>query len=206
MWCRGCLVSIVGALIVGAVITWAGLANLGRFLDASEDIATASPADAILVMGGEGGRYTRTEHAIELYERGMAPVVVFSGGTLLGAGLACTSTELSVDAAASLGLPNDAIIVSGEAQSTYDEALNFAKLAAENNWQSLVLVTDRFHTRRSLRTLQTAMPEQKIVASSPQDPRFDADRWWSNEHGLVFAVNEALKLGYYWRTYGVRPF
>ena len=38
------------------------------------------------------------------------------------------------------------------------------------------------------------------------DARFDAARWWSNEHGLVFAVNEALKLGFYWRAYGIRPF
>ena len=105
-----------------------------------------------------------------------------------------------------LGLPADAVVVSGAAQSTYEEARNLAQLADDHDWESMALVTDRFHTRRSLRTFQTAMPQRSIVATAPYDERFDAARWWGNEHSLVFAINEALKLGFYWRAYGIRPF
>ena len=157
-------------------------------------------------MGGEGGRYTRTEHAIELYNRRLAPIVVLSGGTLLSAGIACTSTELSVGAAERLGLPAEAVLLAGEAQSTWDEGNNLANLAEERDWYSLILVTDRFHTRRALRTLQSVMPNLSITASAPADSRYEARRWWDNEHSLVFVMNELLKLGFYWKEYGIRPF
>jgi uncharacterized SAM-binding protein YcdF (DUF218 family) len=202
MWCRGCLSVVVLVVIVGLTAGWMVARNLGRFLDVSQDVGTV---DAIVVMGGEGGRFKRTQHAIDLYEAGVAPIVVFSGGTLLGAGLACSSTEMSLDAADKLGLPADAVLISGEAQSTYDEADNIAQIAQENDWQSLALVTDSFHTRRSVQTLQSTMPGLLIVASAPDDPRFDADRWWESEQGLVFAINEALKLAYYWKEYGIQP-
>lgn len=202
MWCRGCFAVVLVVMAVGLATGAIAARNLGRFLDVTTE---ARPVDAIVVMGGEGGRYVRTQHAVELHNSGFAPVVVFSGGTLLDAGLACSSTELSLDAAEKLGLPAKAIVLSGEAQSTYDEAENIAVLAKQEEWESLILVTDRFHTRRSLQTMRWAMPEHTIYASAPLDSRFDADKWWGNEHGLVFAINELLKLVFYWREYGVHP-
>jgi uncharacterized SAM-binding protein YcdF (DUF218 family) len=203
MWCKGCLAAVAVVVVSGLVVGWVSLRNLGAFLDVTQEPILA---DAIVVMGGEGGRYTRTQHALELYKAGMSPTVVFSGGTLLASGLECSSTGLSLDAAERLGLPPEAMVISGEAQSTHDEAENIARLAEENNWQSLLLVTDLFHTRRSLQVMRYAMPERVIYASAPEDPRFRADRWWENEHGLVFAINEAIKLAFYWKEYGIRPF
>lgn len=203
MWCKGCLATIlllmVAGLMAAALVFW----NLGDFLDATQPI---DEVDAIMVMGGEGGRYQRTQHAITLYEEGVAPVVVFSGGTLLSAGIACSSTDMSVDAAGLLGLPPEAVLISGEAQSTLDEAENASLMASEHGWQSVALVTDRFHTRRSLATMQNYMPGTLVVASAPDDPRFVTDRWWSTEDGLTFAINETLKLAFYWKNYGIRPF
>lgn len=202
MSCKGCLAWLGMAAVV--VIVAAGLAvvNLGRFLDVS---AAAQPADALFVMGGEGQRFMRTQHAIALYEAGVAPQIVMSGGTLLDVGIECTSTELSAETAQMLGLGEEALILAGEAQSTYDEAVNLAALAHEQGWQSIGLVTDRFHTRRSLATMRELMPEVTLYASAPDDPYYDADRWWSTEHGLVFVVNELLKLSFYWAEYGIRP-
>ena len=200
---KGCLFSLLALLGLGIaaflVATW----NLGRMLDTSSQPA---PADAIFVLGGEGGRFSRTRHALDLYDAGLAPKVVFSGGTLLGAGLACTSTELSLEAAQQLGLPAEAVVLADEAQSTLDEAENLARLANEQGWRSLILVTDRFHTRRALQTMQATMPDVAMVISAPVDPQYDAARWWGTERGLIFAVNEVLKLGFYWAEYGIRPF
>ncbi len=202
MSCKGCLVWLGIAVLV--VLAGAGLAllNLGRFLDVSGE---TPPVDAVFVMGGEGGRFMRTQHAVKLYDAGLTPRVVMSGGTLLDAGLACSSTELSAEAAQRLGLAQDALILAGEAQSTYDEAGNLAQLAHERGWQSITLVTDRFHTRRSLHTMAALMPDVVLYASAPDDPRYDPARWWGNEHSLVFSVNEALKLGFYWVQYDIWP-
>ena len=191
------LLSLVALLT--AVIVWF---NLGRYLDAT---VTPAQADAIVVLGGEGGGFMRTRHAVALYAAGVAPVVVFSGGTLASTGIACTSTALSVEVASGLGIPEQAMILAPEAQSTLDEAANLRTLAEAEGWTTLLVVTDRFHTRRARQTLAAYLPGVSIQASAPDDPLYSPARWWSNERSLVFAVNELLKLGFYWINYGIRP-
>lgn len=203
MNCKGCLVALGVTTLVVLLLVTTAVINLGRILDVAQP---PSHADAIVVLGGEGNRNMRTRHAIELYEAGVAPKVVFSGGTLLTAGVACSSTELSEDAARVLGLPAEAMVTAGEAQSTLDEASNLEVLAEKRGWHDLVIVTDRFHTRRAYYTLRHYLPNLVLQISAPDDPWYDPVRWWGNEHSLVFAVNEVLKLGFYWTQYGIRPF
>ncbi|RIK46760.1 MAG: hypothetical protein DCC57_15145 [Chloroflexi bacterium] len=200
--CRRLLIAVALALLGGllaAALVWF---NLGFFLDVS---APPARADAIIVMGGEGGRFMRSRHAVELYAQGFAPTVVFSGGTLASTGIGCTSTALSLEAATGLGLPAAAVRLAPEAQSTLDEAANLRDLAAAEGWTQLLIVTDRFHTRRARQTLAAYLPGVMLQASAPDDPVYEAAAWWRNERSLVFVVNEALKLGLYWIEYGIRP-
>jgi len=132
-------------------------------------------------------------------------VVVFSGGTMQSAGLACSSAQLSLEAAQQLGLPAGAAIIASGAQSTYDEAVNLRRLVQQHRWQSLIIVTDLFHTRRAARTFRTLLPDTTIYLSAAPDPRYDAGRWWQNEHSLVAVFNEVIKLGFYWVRYGIAP-
>jgi uncharacterized SAM-binding protein YcdF (DUF218 family) len=121
-------------------------------------------------------------------------------------GVACSSAQLSVEAAEGLGLPGAAMVVSYEAQSTYDEAVNLSRLAEERGWHSLIVVTTPFHTRRAARTFRCLVPGVSIQASAAPDPRFDPGRWWGTEDGLVTVFNELLKLGFYWVNHGISPF
>lgn len=201
-FCRRALIAVALALLGGllaAALVWL---NLGFFLDAS---APPAHADAIVVMGGEGGRFMRSRHAVALYAQGFAPIVVFSGGTLASTGIGCTSTALSLEAATGLGLPAEVVRLAPEAQSTLDEAANLRDLAAAEGWTHLLIVTDRFHTRRARQTLAAYLPGVTLQASAPDDPVYEAASWWRNERSLVFVVNEALKLGFYWIEYGIRP-
>src|SRR5437879_13540675 len=52
------------------------LEALGRSLIAED---TLHPADAILVLGGESREGDRVRHAVKLFQRGLAPVLVLSG-------------------------------------------------------------------------------------------------------------------------------
>jgi uncharacterized SAM-binding protein YcdF (DUF218 family) len=162
--------------------------------------------DAIVILGGESEGYSRTQHAVDLFNQGYAPRVVFSGGTMRDFGLACSSAQLSLEAAQGLGLPENAVVISYEAQSTYDEAVNLARLAGEQGWRSLLVVTTPFHTRRAARTFRTLMPALSISVSAAPDPRFDASHWWRTEEGLVTVVNEVLKLLFYWAKYEISPY
>ena len=174
---------------------------VGHFLTA---VGTLTPADAIVVLGG--GHPDRAHYAVALFEQGFAPWVVFSGGTLHNTGLACSTAELSLEAAQELGLPADVVIIADEAQSTYDEAVNLASMARAHHWRSLIVVTSPFHTRRAARTFGALLPGVAIQVTAAPDPRFDPGRWWATEEGLVSVFNELLKLGFYWARYGISPF
>ena len=197
---RRCLGSIVACLLAATALLIGLLLGVGHWLALAD---SGTPADAIVVLGGESLGFPRVQHALTLYRAGRAPVVVFSGGILRDTGLACSSARLSQEAALQIGLPFAAAMFAPEAQSTYDEAVNLGALAAKNGWHSLLLVTDRFHTRRALRTFQALAPDATIAVSAPDDPRYAPDRWWTTEDGLVAVVTELLKLGFYWARYGI---
>ncbi len=199
-----------GCFLAGAILLLAALLALGVFtITAGHFLTTVdafSQADAIVVLGGDGGNFFRVQQGVDLFNEGHAPVVVFSGGvSLKDAGLACSSAQLSLEAAQELGLPTGAAIIASGAQSTYDEAVNLSRLAQQHRWQSLIVVTDLFHTRRAARTFRTLLPDTTIYLSAAPDPNVDANRWWQTEEGLVAVFNEVLKLVFYWARYGIAP-
>ncbi len=198
---RGCLLSGLALLVAGVALGGCTL-RAGRFLTV-DDPLPLSPADAIVVLGG--GDSSRARHGVALFERGVAPLVVFSGGTLQDVGLACSSAQLALEDARALGLPEGAALIAPEAQSTYDEALNLRALARERGWCSLVVVTDPLHTRRAARTFRALLPGVEVYVSAAPSDLYDPARWWETEHGLVGVVNELLKLGFYWIEYGISP-
>ena len=127
MSCKGCLLFGVALLLVGLLALGVFTITAGHFLTA---VDAFSQVDAIVVLGGDGGGFFRVQQGVDFFNEGHAPVVVFSGGiSLRDAGLACSSAQLSLEAAQELGLPNDAAIIASGAQSTYDEAVNLGRLA-----------------------------------------------------------------------------
>lgn len=199
---KRCLAIVTIVLLVGAVAGAFFVLSIGRFLDVS---SPPQRADAIVVLGGEGDQFWRTRHALGLFANSLAPWVVFSGGTLHEAGLACSTALLSEEMAEQLGLPHGAAIILPESASTRDEAIVLGQLAQERGWSSLIVVTDRFHTRRVAHTVQALAPQISTIVSAPNDPRFDPVHWWQSEDGLVAVVTEVLKLGFYWAKYGISP-
>ena len=196
---KGCLLAALLHLLGGLLFVVAFALAAGRFLEAADPPARA---DAIVVLGGNVDRVRR---GIALYEGGFAPTVVFSGGQLKDAGLACSSAQLSLEAALELGLPEGAAVIAPEAQSTYEEALNVHKLVRERGWRSLIVVTDPFHTRRAGRTFRALLPGVEVHVSAAPNPDHDPARWWQSERGLLAVINETIKLAYYWLKYGIAP-
>jgi uncharacterized SAM-binding protein YcdF (DUF218 family) len=204
MNCKGCILAGIALLLVGLLALGVFTITAGHFLTAVDAL---SQADAIVVLGGDGGNFYRVQQGVDLFNQGYAPVVVFSGGvSLKDAGLACSSAQLSLEAAQQLGLPMSATIIASGAQSTYDEAVNIRRLTQQHGWHSLIIVTDLFHTRRAARTFRTLLPDTTIYLSAAPAPNVDASRWWQTEEGLVAVFNEVLKLGFYWVRYGITPF
>lgn len=200
-WRKLLLIELLILLIIALVLA-AGATQAGRWLERADALHAA---DAIIILGGEHRAFYRTQEALALYEAGYASTVVFSGGTLLGAGLVCSSAALSLEAATTLGFDADAAVVVDGSQSTYDEANNIERLVNDRGWQRVILITNSYHTRRAGQTFQARMPTVEVLVRPAPTPDYDATRWWQSESGLQSVVNELIKLGFYWYQYDISP-
>lgn len=124
-------------------------------------------SDAIVVLGS--AQYNgvpssifeaRLEHALTLYDDGVAPVIVTVGGRATGDEF--TEAEAGRDYLASAGVPGDALLAVPEGVDTLQSMRAVSTAFDERGWSSAVLVTDPWHAMRAERMAQDA----GIVAQS----------------------------------------
>jgi uncharacterized SAM-binding protein YcdF (DUF218 family) len=108
------------------------------------------PADAIVVFGaavwGAGPSVTlrlRTMRGVELYERGLAPVVVCSGGTSGGV----SEPRVMADLMVAHGVPASALVLD-EAGVTTRATLTSLRVLGGGNWRRILAVSSPFHLFR----------------------------------------------------------
>ena len=140
---------------------------LAIWWNARQDSRPAS--DAIVVLGS--AQYNgvpssifeaRLEHAIALYEDGVAPVIVTVGGKATGDQF--TEAEAGRDYLANAGVPDDALLAVPEGVDTLESMRAVSAAFDERGWSSAVLVTDPWHAMRAERMAQDAGMEAE---SSP---------------------------------------
>jgi uncharacterized SAM-binding protein YcdF (DUF218 family) len=165
------------------------------------------PADIILLLNSEFD--TRPFRAAELYQQGMAPVIVIARAEdtpVVDLGLVPNGTAISVGVLEKLGVPPDKIIilpVPGGATSTLDEAVAFRQYIETNQVDRVILVTSAFHTRRARWIFKKTLAGLPLTLEMAAVPHTDFDRtnWWKNEKGLIALNNEYIKLLYYFFKY-----
>lgn len=107
-------------------------------------------SDAIVVLGAAintPASYNRSLEGLRLYQEGLAPVVVLSGGQdFKGAITEAEYMELIIESKSSVPVP---LIIEDQSHSTYDNIKNTkAQLGA--NPGSLIIVSDDFHLARAV--------------------------------------------------------
>lgn len=114
----------------------------------------ARPADAIVVMGAAqyDGRpsaqlQARLDHAVTLWQRGIAPIVVVTGGKQPGDRF--TEADASAAYLIERGVPSAAIVAESTSRTTYDAMVGVQRLLAARGLVSVVVVSDPFHVLRS---------------------------------------------------------
>jgi uncharacterized SAM-binding protein YcdF (DUF218 family) len=148
-WKRA-LVWIAGTAIAAALVwvVWVD-AQIQHFARRDE----ARPADAIAVFGAAeyDGRPSpvlraRLDHALELYRRGIAPLMI----TLGGGDPADRHSEGGVghDYLLAHGVPEAAIIAETESDNTEESAERLAVIARANGLENIVVVSDGTHLFR----------------------------------------------------------
>lgn len=190
---------MAGLLYITASV-W--LAALGSWLALAPNIR---PADAIAVYGGN---FERTLVAARLYREDWAPQVWHTGWD--PSAPLPNSTKIR-DARQELlaTVPQEArTLVATE--STWEDAAQIARLTQERNIQSILVITDWFHSRRALCSLQAHLGEEADITvfymPVPVQPGGRTPTtWWHEDEGREIIIDEYLKIGYYALYYGVWP-
>lgn len=143
---RGILLLLILLLLAFAVLAWQ--------VDALGQQDHARPADVIVVLGARvnidgspGSDLTsRTYHAVDLWEQGIAPYIICTGGFRdepLSAASVCKRFAVSLE------VPAERILLADGSSNTIEDAAATAEVMAREGWQTAVLVSHPLHLYRA---------------------------------------------------------
>jgi len=160
------LVPLGAALLVGTALV-AAFTTFRIWDQGARD--EARTADAIVVLGAAQYNGTpsqiygaRLAHAVDLFEAGLAPTLVVTGGKAEGD----LTTEAAAGRAYALarGVPEGAILAEDQGRTTLESLEAVAVLMQAEGMSSAVFVSDRTHL---LRVLRIATDEGIVAWGSP---------------------------------------
>jgi uncharacterized SAM-binding protein YcdF (DUF218 family) len=145
----------------------------------------AGEADAIVVLGAAQyvGRPSpvfraRLDHAVSLWKRGMAPLLVLTGGT----GDGDTTSEAAVGRQYALkhGVPDESILLENQGRTTSESLHAVAAMMRTRGVERAILVSDPFHMLRlkitarrfGLTPLTSPTPSSPIAANPSESLRY----------------------------------
>jgi uncharacterized SAM-binding protein YcdF (DUF218 family) len=144
----------------------------------------AAPSDAICVFGAAeyDGRPSpvyraRLDHALSLYKRGIAPLIITLGG---GGGDEYSEGAVGREYLMGMGVPEGAIIAETVSRDTEESARRVAVIARANGLRRLVIVSDGTHMFRiheicaadGLNVLTSPRPRIAVPEASQEAERF----------------------------------
>jgi uncharacterized SAM-binding protein YcdF (DUF218 family) len=113
----------------------------------------ARPADAIVVMGAaqyaghpSPALRARLDHAVTLWERGLAPRMILTGGT--GTGETVSEAAVSRTYVLSRGVSDTAILLENEGRTSSESLHSAAELMHARGMHEAIIVSDPFHMLR----------------------------------------------------------
>lgn len=130
-------------------------------------------ADCILVLGSHDTRVA--ERGAQLFLKGWAPILVFSGGIahendLLATRWGKPEADVFADIAIKMGVPKDKIFIENKSKNGGENVAFTKRLLEENNIKvkSVIAVQKPYIERRAFATIRKTWPEIKCVITSPQ--------------------------------------
>ena len=127
----------------------------------------------------------RLDHAIALWNKGLAPILIVTGGR--GTGDTTSEAAVSQRYASQHGVPTSAILLETEGRTTSQSMAGVAALMARQKRRDVLLVSDPFHMlrlvilarRHGLEPFASPTPTSPIAASP-------VERW-------KYALGESFK-------------
>jgi uncharacterized SAM-binding protein YcdF (DUF218 family) len=170
------------ALVPAAMLLCIGLVCIHVIHEAS--LQEVHRADAIVVFGAAeySGRPSpvyraRLDHAFEIFQRGIAPVVITTGGA--AADPRYSEGGVGHEYLMHRGIPDASLIAETQGSDTAQSAQRVAVIMRTNHMHSCVAVSDEYHVFR-IRKLLEHEGVQVFVAPRPDSrPRAGWQRAWA---------------------------
>lgn len=185
-------------IIIGFIAKNPLLQSVADFLISDE---TMKKSDVIIVLGGEI-KGERTKRAVELYNRGLADKLLFSDGTDLS--WRTKAVDEMVALALELGVSQKDILKETYSRSTYENAVYSKKVMQEHNYQSAIVVTTDWHSKRSNFIFDKVFEGSNIkltYANAPDDRIDSLKDWWKDSEKQQIVLTEWAKYAVYWLKY-----
>jgi len=173
------LLVVVWVVSLGGVLVW-------------ERHDQSRPVGAIVVLGAAQyvGRPSpvlraRLDHAVALWRRGLAPIMIVTGGT--GTGDTTSEAAVSQRYVVQHGVPVQAILLETEGRTTSESMAGVSALMASQGRRDVLLVSDPFHMLR-LTILARRHGLQPYASPTPTSPiaANPSERW-------KYALSESVK-------------
>lgn len=163
-------VALFGLILLALLLSGAWFWWLFLRIDQAASIDQAAPADAIAVFGAAeyNGRPSpvlnaRLEHALDLYRRGLAPVIITLGG---GRDPQRSEGGVGRDFLLAHNVPDDRIIAETTSSNTRESVARLAAIARENHLETILAVSDGTHLFR-IRELCAAQGLHVLLSPRP---------------------------------------
>jgi uncharacterized SAM-binding protein YcdF (DUF218 family) len=148
------------AIALAAMVFGVAVVLLSVRVEEQSQRDEARPADVILVLGAAEYRgkpspvlKARLDHALELYQRKLAPRIMTMGGA--GGEIVFTEGTVGRSYLTSQGVPPEAVIVENEGESTVQSTNTALEIMQRMGLRSAIVVSDGYHIYRVKQILES---------------------------------------------------
>jgi uncharacterized SAM-binding protein YcdF (DUF218 family) len=160
------------------------LGSTGSQIVASAAEAPTEKADAIVIFGA--AQYAghpspvykaRLDHGYELFEQGMAPVIITTGGA--GQDPEFTEGGVGRDYLVKRGVPEKALIAETQGSDTAQSAARVGNIMRVNGMRRCIAVSDAYHVFRIRALLEREGVEVEVSPRPESRPHSMWERFWA---------------------------
>lgn len=180
---------VLSVIVVGLSL-YLGPDDISRCDPTPSEQVSCGEVDAIVAISG-GDTIARAGEAIELYKRGWAPLVIFSGAAQDKTGP--SNAQVMRQVALESGVPETAIILENEGETTKQNAEKTQSIFQKNAVKRVILVTSAYHQRRASLEFNKQTGVEVINHPVARDKQWSA-WWWATPGGWWLALSELSKV------------
>ncbi len=143
------------------------------------------PADAIVVFGAAeyDGRPSpvykaRLDHAAHLYHRGLAPIVIITGGS--GNDPVFSEGVVGREYLKTLGIPDSQLIAETQSPDTAESARRVATIMSANSLHTCLAVSDSYHIFR----IKKMLAREGVTSYGAPRPNSRPQSFWKAQESL----------------------